>query len=128
MRSATFGLILLLLLPLLMIACQTPPAERARHRVGGTVSGLPDGKSVELANGVEAVTVGNGPFSFATPTAEGDTYTVTVTSAPRDVRCVVSGGTGTVREAAARVTVTCAQVPLHTLGGERPHVRTSAAD
>lgn len=125
MRSATFGLFLL---PLLAIACRTPPAERPRHAVGGAVSGLPDGKSVELANGVEAVTVGNGAFTFATPVAEGDTYTVTVTSAPRDVRCVVSGSTGTVRAEVASVTVSCTQVPLHTLGGERSTVRTSAAD
>lgn len=125
MRTATLGLIMML--PLLALACQTPSAERPRHAVGGAVSGLPEGKSLELANGEEAVTVGNGAFSFATRIADGDTYTVSVTSAPRDVRCVVRGGTGTVKDDdVGSITVTCTQVPL--LGGERAHRRTTAED
>ena len=127
MRTATLAFVLIL--PLIAIACQAPPAERPRHAVGGAVSGLPEGKSLELANGVEAVTVGNGAFTFTSRIAEGNTYTVSVTSAPRDVRCVVSGGTGTVRdEDVASISVTCTEVPLHTLGGERAHGRTTAAD
>ena len=72
------------------------------YTVGGTASGL-SGTLVLRDNGGDDLTVGgNGPFTFATPVADGAGYQVTVKTSPAGQTCQVTGGSGTI--AAANVT------------------------
>lgn len=77
--------------------------------IGGTVSGLADGALVLHVNGGDARTItGNGPFTFATPIASGETFSVTVATHPEGQRCTVESGTGTVGDQdITTVAVTC---------------------
>jgi len=60
--------------------------------VGGTVTGL-TGTGLVLRNGTESLTIlADGPFTFATPIASGDTYSVRVQSQPGGQACTVTGG------------------------------------
>ena len=80
------------------------------YAVGGTVSGLVGGSSVELQlNGGELLTVSaDGPFTFAAPVADLGGYAVTVKTQPVGHACSVAQGEGTLAGAAvADVTVTC---------------------
>lgn len=75
--------------------------------VGGTISGLTGTEMITLLNnGVDALTRGSGPFTFANPIASGSAYAVTVSTAP-DHLCTVSNGTGTVTAAVSNVGVAC---------------------
>ena len=72
------------------------------YTVGGTASGL-SGTLVLQDNGGDDLTVGgNGPFTFATPVADGTGYQVTVKTSPAGQTCQVTNGSGTI--AAANVT------------------------
>lgn len=64
--------------------------------VGGSVSGLAAGQSVELLNlGGDALTVStDGPFTFS-PQADGTAYAVTVGTQPSGQFCSVTNGSGT---------------------------------
>lgn len=114
--------------------------------VGGTVTGLAAGATLELRNGAtETVEVdADGAFVFATRVASGDTYDVTVTRQPAAPKqtCTVANGTGTVGAAAVEVTVVCATdafrlggtvsglvgtVVLETTGGREASVATDGA-
>lgn len=65
------------------------------YTVGGTVSGLSGQLQLQL-NGADTQTVtGNGPFTFATPVAEGGPYNVTVLTQPAIQTCMVINGSGT---------------------------------
>ena len=74
------------------------PTEPTLYRVGGSVAGLEQGKSlVFLNNGVNALTVGtNGAFALATSQPKGTSYSITVGTQPAGQTCVVSNGVGTV--------------------------------
>ncbi len=62
--------------------------------VGGTVSGL-SGTVILLNNGGDANTLtSDGPFTFATPVAEGSPYSVAVQTQPADQTCVITNSTG----------------------------------
>jgi len=82
------------------------------YTVGGTVSGLATGKSVQLSdtNGDTQVISGNGGFTMPTPRLGATAYSVTVAAQPAGQTCTVSNSSGTL--AAANVTniaVTCVQ-------------------
>ena len=66
------------------------------YSVGGTVSGL-SGTVVLQDNGGDDLSVdADGPFTFATPVANGAAYAVTVKTNPSGQGCTVSNGSGTV--------------------------------
>ncbi|MFH0899214.1 MAG: hypothetical protein V2A73_01160 [Pseudomonadota bacterium] len=81
------------------------------HRVGGTVSGLAPGNSVDLFNGFETVTVDkNGQFLFPTGLVDGSTYAVSVLAQPisPNQTCEVDGGFATVvADDESRIVVAC---------------------
>ena len=82
------------------------------YAVGGSIAGLTGSGLVLQDNGGDdlAVAAGATSFAFATPVASGAGYAVTVRTQPSGPAqtCVVSGGTGTVGNAAvAAPTVTC---------------------
>lgn len=84
-----------------------PPAPNppSSYTVGGMVAGL-NGTGLVLQNsGGDNLTInGSGPFTFATPISQGNTYNVTILTQPSNPQqtCVVSNGSGTV--GAANVT------------------------
>lgn len=76
----------------------------------GTVSGLPAGTSVTLANGgVQLPIAANGGFAFPGLLAAGTAYSVTVAVQPAGHSCAVANGQGTVpaSQIAASITVAC---------------------
>jgi trimeric autotransporter adhesin len=85
--------------------------------IGGAVSGL-IGSIVLQDNGGDALTISaNGTFSFATPVAQGSTYTVTIQTQPATQTCTVGNGTATLGPAnVSTVTVTCS-TNAYTVGG-----------
>jgi len=78
-------------------ACGGGSSSDVSYSIGGTLSGLGDGKSVVLQNnGGDDLTVNaNGGFIFATALGGGNVYDVTVLTQPVDQTCTVSNGTGT---------------------------------
>jgi hypothetical protein len=84
---------------------------------GGTVSGLA-GTLVLQNNGGDTLTLGaNGPFTFATPVAEGGTYSVTVQTQPVDQTCTISDASGPIGGSnVTNIDVTCA-LNAYTVGG-----------
>jgi hypothetical protein len=85
--------------------------------VGGNVAGFTGGNLVLQNNmGDNLTIVGNGAFNFATPVAEGSSYSVTVLTQPGLQNCVVTNGTGTVGNAPVNtVVVTCTSPPPTTI-------------
>ena len=93
---------------------------RAMRTVSGTVNGLPAGASVQLQNnGGDTTTVSaNGGFSFSTPVAQGDSYSVSVLTQPNAATCTVRQGTGTMgATSVSNVAVDCtANLTIQTSG------------
>lgn len=85
----------------------------AGSTVGGTVSGLTGAGLVLQNNGGDNLSVAaNGPFTFATPVANGGSYNVAVLAQPAGQGCSVANGSGTIAGAnVANVAVTCAAAP-----------------
>ena len=82
------------------------------YTVGGTLSGLSG--SVTLANngGDARVLNSDGPFTFATPVADGGAYNVTVSIQPPGQSCYVTDGSGTIAGSnVANVGVVCLGSP-----------------
>ncbi|WP_377154818.1 NHL repeat-containing protein [Roseateles sp. UC29_93] len=83
--------------------------------------GLDAGNDLILSkNGSEDLRVqGNGAFSFATPVANGATYTVTVKAQPLWQNCAVTNGSGSATSPVSNVTVVCtaAQANVTTFAG-----------
>jgi hypothetical protein len=79
------------------------------YTVKGTVTGATG--TVTLDNGGDEISVGNGAFSFPTKVPAGNPYAVTVTP-PAGQDCFVYNGSGTIGNADAVVTVSCAYGPL----------------
>lgn len=86
-----------------------PDSGSAALSVGGTVSGMSGTGLVLQNNGADDLTVdANGSFQFTTLLKEGDTYNVTVKTAPTGQGCSVSSGSGTMPATSiTNVTVTC---------------------
>ena len=98
------------------VACAATAA--ATYTIGGSVSGLAAGTSVELLdNGGDALTVNaNGPFTFVTAIDAGVAYSVTVGTQPTGATCTVSNGTGSAHADVTNVVVNCvASVAAETL-------------
>lgn len=76
------------------------PDPSATYTIGGSVSGL-TGTGLVLRNngGGDLPVAANGPFTFATPVAQGGSYAVTVHTQPTGQTCTVAGGSGTVNAA-----------------------------
>ncbi|MGC8212808.1 YncE family protein [Ralstonia solanacearum] len=90
-------------------------AGAATYSVGGSVSGLGPGLSLQLLNnGGDAVTVGgNGGFRFPGKLSAGATYAATVGTRPSGQQCTIDKGSGTVANAdVADIAVTCSARPL----------------
>ncbi|MFZ5799262.1 MAG: Kelch repeat-containing protein [Thermodesulfobacteriota bacterium] len=90
------------------------------YTVGGTVTGLAAGNSVVLQNnGEDDLTVDlDGPFTFATPLADGSGYTVSVLTQPDSPAqyCSITNASGTISGAdVTDVEVACEDA--YTVGG-----------
>jgi uncharacterized repeat protein (TIGR03803 family) len=120
--KATRGACLVFLSSIAVAACGGggggggPPPT---YTIGGTVSGLESGTSIELQdNGGDAVTVtSNSRFTFSSAIAAGGSYQVTVATQPAGQTCSVSAGSGSITTAnITSVSVTCIAI-AHTVGG-----------
>lgn len=90
-------------------------------RLGGSINGLIDsGLVLSAAGQIVSPVVGDNNFLFASPIAYGTPYTVRVASQLRGQDCVVTSNSfGIMRsDDITNVVVTCANVPLYTLGGK----------
>lgn len=97
------------------ISCANTPT------IGGTVAGLL-GTMVLQDNGGDNLNVtANGPFTFATPVANGAAYAVTVASQPAGETCAVTNGSGKATANVTTVVVDCSTFTLRPL----PAVYTS---
>jgi N-acetylneuraminic acid mutarotase len=77
--------------------------------IGGSVTGLVSGTSVELQdNGNTATITANGSYSFTAAFVSGASFDVTVAQQPAGANCVVTNGSGTVGTSnIANILVTC---------------------
>jgi hypothetical protein len=94
-----------------VVACTTNT-----FTISGTLSGLAPGNSITLRNngGDDLGQSTNGGFTFLTPVASGQSYTVTVASptAPVEQTCTVSNGSGTIGDTdITNVAITCGVPP-----------------
>lgn len=91
------------------------PQPQASYTVGGSVSGLAAGTSLQLLdNGADALTIqANGPFRFPTALAAGTSYDVRVGQAPKAQHCVVANGSASARTDVGNVTVTCSSLKVY---------------
>lgn len=97
---------------------QAKPAEP--RSIGGTVNGLL-GENLSLSlNGGEALAIpSNGPYTFETPVADGETFDVTVLTQPEqpNQNCTIAQASGTVAGADVDdIVVTCATLS-YPIGG-----------
>jgi uncharacterized protein YheU (UPF0270 family) len=100
-------------------ACGGGSSSGASYSIGGTLSGLGDGKSVVLQNngGDDLSLSTNGGFIFATALGGGNVYDVTVLTQPVNQTCTVSNGIGTLFGLnVTDVAVTCVTVS-RSIGG-----------
>jgi hypothetical protein len=88
------------------------------YTLGGTVSGLDEGDSLELANGGDTVTVtANGGFTFPGKVGHGSDYEVVVKTAPARKVCGVDNGKATMGGAhVTNVSVKCSFI-TYAVGG-----------
>jgi len=86
-----------LVIALGLSACGGGSSSGVAYSIGGTLSGLGDGKNIVLQNngGDDLSPSSNGGFNFATALGGGNVYDVTVLTQPADQTCTVSNGTGT---------------------------------
>lgn len=86
-------------------------AQAASYTVGGTMSGITPGDYVQLQNngGDTMFVFFDGPFTFATPIAAGQPYSVTVFTQPTfGGTCTITSGSGTMPNAnVTSVQATC---------------------
>jgi len=94
-----------------------PPPPTTNYAIGGSVSGLPAGATLTLANGSDSVDVAaSGSFTFPTTVPAGATYAASIKSQSATATCKLQNGSGTVGSAAvSNIAVTCAPVLLATL-------------
>lgn len=116
-----------------------PPPPATSYAVGGTVSGLGSGKTLQLGlrhsgDVTRAISVtANGAFNFDPErVATGQPYAVSVVTQPAGQTCSVANGSGTMPGAAVtNVAVTCADDPTpvvtYSIGGTVAGLATGAA-
>lgn len=75
----------------------TPGPVPVTHALGGGVSGLNTGKSLIIQNnGSDTLTItASSSFTFPTPLAVGESYSVTIAQQPVGETCSIAGATGT---------------------------------
>ncbi len=91
--------------------------KQALYSVGGTVSGLVAGDTLQITNNQTEFLdlTADGTFTFATQHLNGTVYRVSVTSQPAGKTCNVSNGTGTINNASVTdILIICTLVPLDT--------------
>lgn len=85
--------------------------SNASYTIGGTVTGIPANESLDIQNnsGDDLTITADGDFQFSTALADGDTYSVTVLTAPPGApTCILTNETGTVTGAdVSNVTIVC---------------------
>ncbi|MDD2769642.1 MAG: beta-1,3-glucanase family protein [Methylococcus sp.] len=93
-------------------------SSTTQFSVGGAVSGLASGASVQLAlNGASSTAFPNGPFVFSTELSNGAAYSVTVATQPAGQTCTVANGSGAISGAnVSNVSVACTN-NSYTVGG-----------
>jgi hypothetical protein len=80
--------------------------------VGGTLSGLTGVLSLQNNGSDDLVLTGDGPFAFATPLPDGDSYDVIVSGQPKAQTCNVANGQGAIAGAAiSNISVVCVNTP-----------------
>ena len=86
----------------------TVTCSKKTYTIGGAITGL-DGSLVLKNNDTDDLTITkDGPFTFPTALAEGDSYNVTASTQPVNAVCTVAGGTGTITNAnVTNVTISC---------------------
>ena len=94
-----------------------PPPAVVKYLIGGTVSGLPAGASLTLANGGDTVNVAaSGNFIFPVTVPAGTAYAATIKTQSTGTSCQLQNSAGTVGNAAVtNIAVSCVPVLLATL-------------
>ncbi len=84
-------------------------APAAGYKVGGTVTGLPDGEPVLLqnSNGDTTTVAANGSFSFPASVGRGAAYSVTIAKQPAWASCSISQQSGTANADVSSVQLSC---------------------
>lgn len=84
-----------------------------QYTISGTVTGLSDFKSLTLQNNgtSDLLISAKGSFSFANPISSGSAYSVSVSSQPIGMQCVVSNASGNATANVTNITVTCSNTP-----------------
>lgn len=97
----------------------TPVPVTRTFAVGGTVSGLAQGGTLSLGNGVDTLTVtGNGSFSFPSKLASGASFKVTLNNSPGSA-CTLTNDAGVIAASdVSSVAVNCR--PFLLAGAESP--------
>jgi hypothetical protein len=101
-----------------LVGCWDDSGNATAFTIGGSVGGLTTAGLV-LANGSDTASPAAGATSFSFPTAlaAGASYAVSVRTQPANASCVVSGGSGTVGNAAVSgIAVTCTPIAF-SVGG-----------
>ncbi|MBF5041691.1 hypothetical protein FGE12_04760 [Aggregicoccus sp. 17bor-14] len=90
------------------VTCANNPVNT--FSVSGNASGVSGpGLKLKLNNGADLDVTANGGFTFPTPIASGQPYSVTISGQPQGQTCTVANGSGTIANAnVTNVTVTCA--------------------
>jgi len=99
-----------LLLIASLCAAGTAGGAGKSYRISLSVTGLVPGAGIVLVNnGTEELSVaGNGSHTFKNPQEDGSAYEIAIRQQPDSLRCMVTGGSGTVKGADIKnVSVTC---------------------
>ena len=91
------------------------PKPQASYTVGGSVSGLAAGTSLQLLNngGDALILQSDGPFRFPTALNSGASYDVRVGKAPKAQKCVVAHGSASSSTDVDNVSVTCSSLRVY---------------
>ncbi len=121
LRAKFFGVLSVVAMSALLSNCTSGGGNGHTFTIGGTVSGLNGTGLVLQDDGGDNLTVtANGAFTFATPVPERGMYAVTVLTQPSNPaqNCVVTRGSGTVKENVNTVAVACTNVTAtYSIGG-----------
>ena len=107
------------------VTCADNPPPVVTYSIGGTVSGLASGTTLQLglqhagSTGSAIDVTSNGQFSFgADRVTEGDAYVVSILTQPSGQTCSITNGSGTATANVTNVTVACvATTVTYAVGG-----------